>query len=79
MSLRANSVNVSTLCQLGTKSGKRDRVQKVLLLHLSEGLWGMELDWVGVYEVKVSENKKMRQSEEMLKLKKKHRQQDRTQ
>lgn len=45
MSLRTKSVNVSTLCQLGARSGEADKEdKKVLLLHLLERLWGMEQD-----------------------------------
>lgn len=45
MSLRAKSVNVSTLCQLGTGSGEADKEDKrYYLLHLLEGLRGMERD-----------------------------------
>lgn len=49
----------------------RQRGHKVLLLNLLQGLWGIKSERVEFSRVKESENKKMRQSEEMLKLRKK--------
>lgn len=66
MSQRVKSVNVSTLSQLGTSNGEG---QKVLLLHLLEGLRGMEQDWVEHGKVEESENKEMRKWEKMLQVK----------
>lgn len=69
MSLKAKSVNVNTLCQLGTRSWEQTQRTQGSSLPSLEGLWGMERDWLEHGKVKESGNKKISQWEEMLQLK----------